>query len=237
MRAQDLISQNISYSNNLNEKIWDGSKLRPEVRYKLLQISKMFMESLQVPNFKLLDILLRGSLANYNYTKYSDIDLHLVTDYSALDCDIAAEFYRAKKTIWNEEHDITVYGYEIETYVEDADEANVSEGTFSVLDNKWIRKPSYNPPNIDSSAVLIKSRNLMQEIDQELAQGDVQGIERLFDKIKQMRKSGLEAGGEFSTENLVFKVLRNQEYIKKLYDAKIAQQDKDLSFGDDRAVN
>lgn len=230
MKAADLFSQNFSYNNNLNEKIWIGNTLRPEVRYKLLQISKLFMDYLQVPNFKLIDILLRGSSANYNYTEYSDIDLHLVTDYSLINCDIAAEFYRAKKTIWNDQHDILIRGIEVETYVEDVNEDNVSEGTFSVLDNRWISRPDYRPPNIDSRAVVAKATELMTAIDKEIAQADSAALTKIFDKIKQMRKSGLASGGEFSVENLAFKLLRNQGYLDKISRIKQITQDKQLSL-------
>jgi hypothetical protein len=129
MRATDLIKGNIAYHDRLNPEVWDGAELRVDVRYKLLEITKRFVEYLEVPNFKLSGVLLRGSLANYNYTPYSDFDLHLVTDYSILDCDITEQFYLAKKKIWNDEHDITIKGYEVELYVEDIGAKNVSAGT------------------------------------------------------------------------------------------------------------
>lgn len=230
MRAQELLSQTISYSDDLNEKIWDGDRLKSDVRRRLLKIAKLFADYLNVPNFKLIDVLLRGSLANYNYTRYSDLDLHLVTDYKDLNCDIVEEFYKAKKTIWNDQHDITIYGYEVEAYVEDFDEVNVSEGTYSVLNDQWIKHPQHRPPKINSGAVLSKAHSLMHAIDTEIAQRDADELGKIFDKIKKMRKSGLDRSGEFSTENLAFKLLRNQGYIDKLARIKTAIQDKELSL-------
>ena len=230
MRAKDLTRGNIAYHHTLNQDVWNGDELRVDVRYKLLEIAKRFVEYLDVPDFKLVDVILRGSLTNYNYTQYSDFDLHIVTDFSTLDCDITEAFYMAKKKIWNDEHDITVKGHEVELYVEDKDAKNVSEGTYSVLDSKWLRTPEYRRPSIDDSAVSSKARDLMTQINRAIRAGSVDDITRLQDKIKTMRQAGLDAGGEFSTENLAFKIVRNKGYLDKLYKNKNSKFDQELSL-------
>ena len=230
MRAKDLVKGNIAYHDQLNPEVWDGDDLRIDVQYKLLEIAKRFVEYLEVPNFKLVDVILRVSLTNYNYTQYSDFDLHIVTDFSQLDCDITEAFYMAKKRIWNDEHDITIKGHEVELYVEDRDAKNVSEGTYSVLDSKWLRTPKYQQPDIDDRAVNAKARDLMTQINRAIKQGSVEDIERLQDKIKTMRQAGLDAGGEFSTENLAFKIIRNKGYLDKLYKNKNSKFDQELSL-------
>ena len=230
MRARDLTRGNIAYHHTLNQDVWDGDKLRVDVQYKLLEIAKRFIEYLEVPDFKLKDVILRGSLTNYNYTQYSDFDLHIVTDFSTLDCDITEQFYLAKKRIWNDEHDITIKGHEVELYVEDVGAKNVSEGTYSVLDAKWLRIPEYRKPSIDDAAVSAKARDLMTQINRAIKQGSVEDIQRLQDKIKTMRQSGLDQGGEFSTENLAFKIVRNKGYLDKLYKNKNSKFDQELSL-------
>jgi hypothetical protein len=235
MRARDLTQGNIAYHHTLNQDVWDGDELRVDVRYKLLEISKRFVEYLEVPNFKLVDVILRGSLVNYNYTQYSDFDLHIVTDFAALDTDITEAFYMAKKKIWNDEHDITIKGHEVELYVEDVDAKNVSEGTYSVLDNKWLRIPEYRKPSIDDSAVSAKARDLMTQINRAIKAGSVEDIQRLQDKIKAMRQAGLDAKGEFSTENLAFKIVRNKGYLDKLYKNKNSKFDQELSLDESEA--
>jgi hypothetical protein len=230
MRAKDLTRGNIAYHHTLNQDVWDGDELRVDVRYKLLEIAKRFVEYLDVPDFKLVDVILRGSLTNYNYTQYSDFDLHIVTDYAVLDCDITEPFYMAKKKIWNDEHDITIKGHEVELYVEDRDEENASEGMYSVLDNIWHKKPTYNKPDVDDRAVSAKARDLMTQINRAVKQGSVEDISRLQTKIKDMRQSGLDRGGEFSTENLAFKVIRNKGYIDRLYKNKNQKFDQELSL-------
>jgi len=230
MRARDLTKGSIAYHDNLNPNVWDGDELRVDVRYKLLQIAKRFIEYLEVPNFKLEDIILRGSLVNYNYTQYSDFDLHIVTDFSTLDCDITEAFYLAKKKIWNDEHDITIKGHEVEIYVEDQGAKNISEGTYSVLDSRWLRTPKYQQPNIDDRAVSAKARDLMTQINRAVRAGSVEDIQRLQDKIRNMRQAGLDAGGEFSTENLAFKIIRNKKFLDKLYKTKNSKVDQELSL-------
>jgi hypothetical protein len=233
MRAKDLVKGNIAYHETLNTEVWQGTELRVDVRYKLLEIAKRFIEYLEVPNFKLEDIILRGSLVNYNYTQYSDFDLHIVTDFAALNTDITEAFYLAKKKIWNDNHDITIKGHEVELYIEDLGAKNISEGTYSVLDAEWIKTPTYNPPTIDDRAVTAKARDLIAQINRAVESGSVLDLQRLQDKIKVMRQSGLDAGGEFSTENLAFKIVRNKGYIDKLHKNKNAKFDQELSLDEE----
>ena len=234
MRARDLTKGSIAYHNTLNPAVWNGRELRIDVRYKLLEIAKRFIEYLEVPNFKLEDVILRGSLVNYNYTQYSDFDLHIVTDFSTLDCDITEAFYLAKKKIWNDEHDITIRGHEVELYVEDRDAKNISEGTYSVLDARWLRTPEYRQPDIDDRAVSAKARDLMTQINRAVKQGNVEDITRLQDKIRSMRQAGLDASGEFSTENLAYKIIRNKKFLDKLYKTKNQRVDQELSLDERR---
>jgi hypothetical protein len=230
MRAKDLVKGNIAYHDSLNPEVWKGRELRVDVRYKLLEIAKRFIEYLEVPDFKLEDVILRGSLVNYNYTQYSDFDLHIVTDFSTLDCDITEQFYLAKKKIWNDEHDITIRGYEVELYVEDRAAKNISEGTYSVLDSRWLRTPKHRQPDIDDRAVSAKARDLIAQINRAVKQGSIEDITRLQDKIRLMRQAGLDASGEFSTENLAYKIIRNKKFLDKLYKTKNQRFDQELSL-------
>lgn len=232
MREQDYVKHNISFHDTLNPVAWSSNQMLPEVRYKLLKIAKIFVDYLEIDNFLLLDIVLTGSNANYNWTKYSDFDLHIVTDYSALNCENLAEaFYSAKKKIWNDAHDIMIRGHEVELYVEDNDQPPQSSGMFSVLDNKWLSKPEPKQPQVNDSAVNAKVRHWINIIDHTL-QSDSSSVEikRLVDKLYTMRKAGLAAAGEFGTENLAFKILRNQEYLSKIRNAYSAAQDRELGL-------
>ena len=53
--------------------------------------------------------------------------------------------------------------------------------------------------------------------DEDLEEGLLK-IDKLKDRLKKYRQSGLEKEGEYSYENLVFKFLRRSDYIQKLFD-------------------
>lgn len=232
MRARDFVKRNIAYHRELNPVAWDHGRLRPEVRQHLLKIANVFEQYLEIPNFKVHDIVLTGSLANYNYTPYSDFDLHVVTDYRDLECDDVAEaLYRAKKEIWNNQHDITIRGHEVELYIENIAEPAVSAGMYSLLQDSWIRRPDYNPPDINDSAVNAKVADLIQQITTAIETADDPAdLKRIKDKLRRMRRSGLDTQGEFGVENLAFKILRNQGYLDRLNQAYLDQQDSELSL-------
>jgi predicted nucleotidyltransferase len=233
MKFQDLVSRNVAYHKQLNPEAWEGKQLRPEVQQTLLKIAEQFVNYLDIPNFEILDIVLTGSMANYNYTKFSDYDLHVITRYSDLECDDLAEaFYRAKKTLWNNEHDIRIRGNEVELYVEDVEEPPVSAGVYSILNNRWLKQPSYDPPEIDDRAVNLKVRDLIKQIEVAVAESDdPEDLTRIKEKLRRMRRSGLDTGGEYSVENIAFKILRNMGYLDLINRTYTKQQDQNLSLG------
>jgi len=225
-------TENIQYHDKLCPVAWKDWDMRPEVRGKLLKIAKVFVSYLDIPDFKVIDVRLTGSLANFNWTSFSDFDLHVVTNYADLACeDLADALYQAKKTIWNDRHDITIGGHDVELYVEDFAKPAVSSGLFSVMKNRWLDKPEYLEPNYDSRAVNRKVQVMIDLIQKtEFKSDEPKDFERVINKIKKMRQSGLESAGEFSTENLAFKVLRNLGWIERLHSAYNQLVDKKLSL-------
>ena len=239
MRARDfndtssnLVAGNVDYHKDLSPAAWDDGKLRNDVRVHLLRIARVFVDYLEIPGFKVYDVVLTGSMSNYNYTKFSDFDLHVVTRYSDLECDDLAEaFYRAKKSIWNDAHDITIRGHEVELYVEDVDTPPVSAGMYSLLKNQWIKKPEFKPPQVNDSAINAKVKDLIIQIEVAInTADDADDIQRITDKLRKMRRSGLDSSGEFGVENLTFKILRNLGYLDSLNKAYNQKQDQDLSL-------
>lgn len=227
----------LDYHDKLSPKIWVNMQLKREVLDALRAISAEFLETLQVPKNSVKDIIITGSLCNYNYTKYSDVDLHVVLDYSEI-CDGCPAFnlddcMKAKKSLWNDRHDITIYGMDVELYAQDIkDHITGNAGVYSIMRDAWVKKPVRDNVVYDERLIMDKAKHIMYEIDSFVddASNDFDGIQKLKDKIKNMRKSGLEKGGEFSVENLVFKVLRNSGYMEKLYDYEIDKKDEELSL-------
>ena len=58
---------------------------------------------------------------------------------------------------------------------------------------------------------------------------NTEGITKMINKLKKMRTSGLEKGGELSDENIIYKVIRSRGYLQKLFDKKYYISDKNLS--------
>jgi hypothetical protein len=186
--------------------------------------------------------VLTGSLSNYNWSEFSDVDLHVLIDMSEIDGDngspilqtIVKEFFDAKKNVWNEKHDIKIKGFDVEVYVQDVEEPHISSGVYSILHDKWEIEPKKETPNIDDRKILEKGEDFAKKIDQLVDLGlnseVLPKIESLRKKLKQFRQSGLETGGEYSYENLTFKLLRRNGYIEKLLKLKTDITDKKLSI-------
>jgi hypothetical protein len=208
------------YNTTLNPAIWTrGNILKPEVREKLLEIAQKFIEFMDI-DLHPVDIIITGSSANYNWTQESDLDLHLVIDKEKFQelCPIFTEdFFADKKTLWNEHHEISIYGLPVEVYSQDEKEPHVATGVYSILNDEWIVKPKYQPPTVDEMSVLTKTKQFVNEIDKMIeANADYEDAVKLKDKLGRYRRAGLQSGGEFSVENLVFKELRRNGYLGKL---------------------
>ena len=228
----NYVPGNVAYNDTLNPKIYgEDGMMRPEVHAALMAVAENFIEDLDLPDMVVHDIILTGSSANYNWTKYSDIDLHLISDVDVFaDPHMAAKYFNAAKNVWNNNHEVDIRGLDVEVYVEDNDEEHESLGRYSVMNNEWISKPVYDKPVFDEDALNRKVRYLMKEIDMLMQDDDlVTDIQHLKTKIWLMRGEGLRTGGEYSVENLAFKVLRNLGYLGKIRKALDDAEDRELS--------
>jgi len=221
--------------NKLSEKVWnEKEKMLPEFREALLKIASEFLDYLGIP-VDVIDITMTGSYANYNYTPFSDIDLHIVIDFSTVnsDTDLVEEFFSAKKTFWNDRHDIELKNIDVEIYPQKHDEEHASTGVYSVQDNEWLIKPKKFKNQIDVDNVTKKAEKITKEIKVAIKQAKDRNITRPLDKmikkLKKMRQSGLEKAGELSDENIMYKVIRSQNLLQDLFDTKDEIIDKDLS--------
>jgi predicted nucleotidyltransferase len=239
MTFDDLV-KSLKVQPELNGKLWNShNQLYPEIRGALLKIAKMFYTSITLETKpKVLDVVFTGSLANYNYSDLSDIDLHLIFNFTEIDADLdlAAQFFILAKANWNEQHNITVKGYEVEVYAEDKDNAHVSTGLYSVLNDKWIKEPHKDHPIYDVKDVNSKMQYFVVMYNELLKQFKQKKFDRLYerivllrDKIKRFRQSGLRAGGVHSTENITFKFLRRVGLLEKLKLLQNKVLDKQLS--------
>ena len=224
----------------LNPKIFDqNQKMYPEIRTRLLMIADDFFDTLELPWVDVTDITLTGSLANYNWSKFSDVDLHIIIDYKEVDENesLVSEYLDVKKDIWNESHDIKIKGYDVELYVQDMNEPHVSTGVYSIMWNDWLVKPEKGSPKIDSKKVKQKASSIINSYDsliETFYAGEydkvIRKINTIRQKIKKMRQTGLDREGEYSYENITFKVLRRVGLLDKLADLETLAYDKSLSM-------
>ena len=242
------INENLDFSGfkmnkTLNNIIWDNNKLmKSNISDALLKIAKDYFISLKL-SLPVKDITMTGSLANYNWSKYSDIDLHIVVDLNKYgeDKEFVKGLIDSKSREWNDKHDITIKGYEVEVYVQDVDEEHHSTGVYSILKDKWIIKPEIQDDYIDKKLVTKKYNRIVKTVNDIILKYDehknynivIDKIEKLKDKIKKMRQAGLESEGEYSTENIVFKLLRRNDIMKKINDLLIKSYDKSMTIDEE----
>ena len=243
----DIDFSSFTPQQELNPKIWPNGKINSRVRLKLLDIADDFFKTLKTGWLKPIDILLTGSMANYNWSKYSDFDLHLLLDFSDVDenVDFVHEYFTAKKKLWNEEHEnLMIYGFPVEVYVQDINENLISNGIYSLYKNKWIIEPSKdNLQSLGQDKETIKSKAIetMKKIDAlynatfDINHGSdgeklLAQIQKLITIIKGIRKQSLTKGGEMAAGNIFFKILRRTGYIEKLFNAKTLAYDRKESI-------
>jgi len=228
----ELLSE-YTLNDTLNPKIWENGQIKPKLLKALLKIAKKFYQDIdtQAP---LEDITLTGSSANYNWTDYSDIDLHLLVDFSKLkDPETSKAYFSSKKNEFNTNYNLKYQNHPIEVYIQDINEPHAALGVYSLLNRSWIKEPKKENIDIPDSEIDKKAQPLIDRINDLLSNPSVttEDIQLLKDKIKQFRKSGLDAKGEYSLENLAFKKLRHEGYLEKLkdLDTKVTTQSFDLN--------
>jgi predicted nucleotidyltransferase len=223
--------------------VWDleenPPQLKNEVKLNLIKVSELFRDFIGV-DFFLDDVIMTGSLANYNWSKFSDVDLHLVVDFTQFEEDkleLYTELFKVKKTIFNNVHNIKIYGFDVEVYVQDSNEAHFSSGVYSVLYDEWIVEPKHEKIDVDKKILKDKINQWVNIIDgveettkDMSAEESKEIIDKYRDKLKKFRSCGLEKGGEFSYENIVFKYLRRSGHIEKLFNLENQILDKELSL-------
>lgn len=225
-----LLAESRYYNKVLHPAFWSNNIFDQSIRKKLLEIVQDFFgepESIA----QIDDIQLTGSMANYNYTKHSDLDVHILIDFSKIneDMSIVKRALDGKRFIWNLRHNIQIRGHEVELYYQHTNEPHVASGLYSLKNNEWITTPKYSPPDIDERDVLKKAEGITDiinrisvEVEKDISPGEAKEwhthAKKIKDKLAKLRSAGLRREGEFSIENLSFKELRNNGSIGKLID-------------------
>ena len=235
------ILDSFTIRDTLNPKVWENPEdpkeaiLKPKIRQALMKISEEFVDDLGEDIF-VEDVYLMGSLANFNWSEFSDFDLHVIIDFDRYgkEKELYIELFDLKKKIFNTKHNIKIYGYDVELYAQGVSDEHHSDGVFSVMNDEWIHRPTKRKFEINMSVLKNKIKCWTEKIDDAIedakSSGKTEPLKKLKEKLKDYRQSGLSKEGEFSYENLVFKYLRRSGHIGKLFDEKTKIKDKQLSI-------
>ena len=227
---------------SLNPRIWKNGILDSTIRKRLIEIAKEFITTIKIEKLPVIDIIMVGSSASYNWSKYSDIDLHILVDFSKIkditNEDVLKDYFSCKKNDWNNKHeDLTIHNYPVELYIQDVNEENASQGVYSIKSNYWIKQPFANDLVLDKALIKQQSANLANRIDdfEEIVDKTNNKarlkilsmiINKFYESICQGRKDGLAKDGEKSPDNITFKVLRRTGHLGKCRNLKSKIYDK-----------
>jgi len=219
------------YNSILNPELFDDEdNLKPEIVSTLKKIGTKFYEDTELET-PIKDILMIGSSAGYNWTPTSDIDLHILIDFKDIDenVDLVKSYVDTLKSKWNENHHIRIGNHPVEVYIQDTEEKNKSQAIYSVLNDKWVLKPEYEEIEVDKDAIKKKYKELVKQIDHAVSNEDGVALKNIMKRLYDMRQSGLDSVGEYSTENIVFKLLRTKGYLNRIKDTAKNIIDRNLS--------
>lgn len=236
----------------LNPELWHKGLLDSRVRLRLMDIADDFKDTLDIRWVKPEDVVLTGSMANYNWNDFSDIDVHIIMDYSKVykDKKFVKSYFDAKKNLWKEEHPkLKVFGFPVEMYVEDSKNPSKAGGVYSLNKNEWLKKPKeMDAENVDYDKIERKAVDIMDDVDEligklkkekDLKKCDVVSgkLDKLFDKLKTERKKALSAKErELSPWNLIWKILRAEGYLDKIINAINRNYDRQNSVNEHKVT-
>lgn len=233
VEASDISLKSFEIQDELNPKFWINNKLNSRIRLKLLDLADEFIDTLAVDWVKPEDIVLTGSIANYNWSKYSDVDVHILIDYKKVwkKTEFVQDYFDSKKELWSQEHgELKIYGFPVEMYVEDTNADNPSSGVYSLNENKWIKEPNdFQDAELNEDYIKRTSAKIMtaidniedkikEEKDNHKLETSSEKLKKLFDKLHKQRQESLGKHGEMSTYNIIWKVLRRSGYLDKIWD-------------------
>ena len=241
----DLDTSQIKINDELHPKLWKMHELDPKIGFRLISIAYDLLEELDIKEH-MADIILTGSIATYNWHEKSDIDLHIMLDFSSIDenVELVKKYLDSRRSLWNEKHDIMVVGHEVEIYFQDIKEEHHANGVFSLLDDEWLKKATKDEQKLDVEQAKTKAHGIACDIEeieklffqQQYSRSFVMA-EKIRKKIKKLRQTGLDREGINSPENLAFKILRNSEFLEQLHGLRARSYDKKMSINYKDGVN
>lgn len=226
-----MLKEDFQIHDELNPKLWQDNQLLPEVRQKIVDIVANFEEYVEIP-IHIVDIVIVGSNAAYNYTQYSDLDVHVIVNpemVTEIPEDIQTMIYNMKKSSFNKEFDIKIKGIPVELYVEDMHSSVVSNGIYSICDDRQVKEPKQNN-SITKHNIEKDLEEWIEKINQAISTSDYDSISGTIDLLYLMRKNSIAIEGEYGKGNEIFKTLRDRGYLANIKEALNKSISKNLSL-------
>lgn len=229
-----VLNEDFVIHDTLNPKLFDTTtkKLRPEVRKKLVEIVSEFEKYIEVP-IAICDVQLVGSNCSYNYTENSDLDVHVIANFSVLEIpkEVLQNIYNTIKTNFNKSFDITIRGIEIEMFIQDINSTTVSNGIYSLCDDEWIKEPqpikSATKHNTEKEV-----EKWTAKINSILANPSYEEVLEAINVLYLIRHNSIATDGERGKGNQIFKDIRSLGLLQKLKDELKKQISKRLTLED-----
>ena len=225
------LTEKLEIHDVLNPKIWgEDNKLRTDVKQKICEIIEQFINTISVP-LTVLDAHIVGSNASYNYSEHSDLDVHIITNFELIDApyDVVQIIYNSVKAKFNADYDISIRGINVEMYVEDVKTTVLSNGIFSLYEDKWLKFPQ-KLTDIKAVDVSGEYSQWEERALNAINSKNSDDIQNVINDIYMVRKNSLALEGEYGYGNQLFKELRNQGVLGMLKDAYRECRSKELSL-------
>jgi hypothetical protein len=216
--------ETLQVSTTLYPPLWSKDKLSPAAKSQLIRIAEWALTDLNIPNAKMEDATISGSIANFNYSSFSDVDLHIFINIDHVENPRMVEAYmRTYSTVWNAEHEITLFGLPVNIFVKNAHGTELSAGIYSVMKSQWIRKPKPMKLEVTREEVLAvtlpyadKIETALDNYEKNPGAAPCASYSGLRTDLRKFRKKHLEKDGELGVGNLAYKVLRRAGLINRL---------------------
>ena len=226
-----VLTEKFEVHETLNPKLWSSdNKLLDDVKVKIVEIIEQFISTCDIP-INMVDAHLVGSNASYNYTQYSDLDVHIISNFDLVDApkEVLQVLYNALKAKFNAEYDISIRGVDVEIYVEDIRSTAVSNGVYSLYEDRWIRFPKKltDVPQVEIEPEFSQWKEKFQAA---INSGNSDNIVNVINDIYILRKNSLDIEGEYGKGNQLFKEIRNCGLLDSAKDAYKSFRSKELTI-------
>ena len=160
------MNESIEKHDTLNPKLFENNSLKPEIRKKAEEVVNEFLRLLAEDEVKLQvrDVILTGSNASFNYTKDSDVDLHILAKTVDLnDPDkLYPKLYNCYRRLFEGKFDISFYGIPVEVYVE-TESQMLEKNVITEIKTEKIKNVQLHVNYSITEILIVEMENMMNE--------------------------------------------------------------------------